>query len=138
MNNLKNWKGIIFQNAQAWDSENMTLNRSCRTECNWLCMLVTLYLILTSGLRSRCTTPWRWQNATTFNICIMTAFASSSVYFPPLHEKSITWLAVSSWPTNSIKFQFFSPSSRSKWTKYWYSYYFIPCKNSIQEFSSFT
>jgi len=23
----------------------------------------------TSGLRSRCTTPWRWQKATTLRIC---------------------------------------------------------------------
>lgn len=46
-----------------------------------------LQIHFTSGLRSRCTTPCRWQNATTFSICIMTAFASSSVYFPPLQKE---------------------------------------------------
>jgi len=43
--------------------------------------------MLTSGLRSLCTTPWRWQNATTFSICTMTALASSSEYFPPLKKQ---------------------------------------------------
>lgn len=46
----------------------------------------------TSGLRSRCTTPCRWQNATTFSICTITAFASSSEYFPPLKRDQSTWL----------------------------------------------
>lgn len=38
----------------------------------------------TSGFRSRCTTPWRWQKATTFRICTTIALASSSLYLPPL------------------------------------------------------
>lgn len=47
----------------------------------------------TSGLRSRCTTPWRWQNATTFNICTNTVLASSSEYFPPLqHRRMLFYL----------------------------------------------
>lgn len=44
-------------------------------------------IFFTSGFRSRCTTPWRWQNATKFRICTMTAFASSSEYFPPLEKE---------------------------------------------------
>jgi len=43
---------------------------------------------ITSGLRSRWTTPWMWQKATTFNICTRTAFASSSEYFPPLKSNA--------------------------------------------------
>lgn len=41
----------------------------------------------TSGFRSRWTTPWRWQYATTLNICTITTFASSSEYFPPLEQQ---------------------------------------------------
>lgn len=40
----------------------------------------------TSGFRSRCTTPWRWQKETTLRIWTMTALASSSEYFPPLKD----------------------------------------------------
>lgn len=51
-----------------------------------------VFRIKTSGFKSRWTTPWRWQNATTFRICTTIAFASSSVYLPPLEkEDSLGW-----------------------------------------------
>lgn len=38
----------------------------------------------TSGFKSRCTTPWRWQYATTLSTWMTIALASSSLYLPPL------------------------------------------------------
>jgi hypothetical protein len=43
----------------------------------------------TSGLRSRCTTPWRWQNETMLKICSTTILASSSEYLPPLLKQVV-------------------------------------------------
>lgn len=45
------------------------------------------WIKLTSGFRSRWTTPWRWQNEATLRIWRITTFASSSEYFPPLQRK---------------------------------------------------
>jgi hypothetical protein len=45
----------------------------------------------TSSFRSRWTTPWRWQKATTFNICSTIIFTSPSLYLPPLQKQIVLY-----------------------------------------------
>lgn len=49
---------------------------------------------LTSGFKSRWTTPCRWKNATTLRICTRIVLDSCSGYLPPLQITLWTWYQV--------------------------------------------